>query len=404
MIRLNSSLRLVPPEITLASAQSFGPRLGISRVTDITRLDQIGIPVYAAVRPAAMEGSLCVNAGKGVTAIEARVGAYMEAIEFAMAEPGASHVEVNMGTARDVLDGDQRPEAILDFCPIVRKGFDLSAPLACVGAHELIGDRSVLVPAELVLLPYVHQPGTGNFGSHSNGLASGNTVEEATLHALFEVIERDVRSFRAVVDHSHVVRLDSLPEVAHALVAKIEAAGLELVISTHANPFGLPFFAAVLCDPYAEGPSYLTAGYGCHLVRQIALVRALTEAVQSRLSWIHGGRDDLAEQAAEFAAVPARQTGQVATARFVAARDAADAIDFEQAPEGALDCDSVEDALDVTMARLQDAGVRHVCRIVYTQPRDPVAVVRMVVPTLEYLDRHSHRVGPRLHQLIRGRA
>ena len=44
--------------------------------------------------PTAAPGSLCVNAGKGLRSIEAEVGAYMEAIEFALAEPGASNVAV----------------------------------------------------------------------------------------------------------------------------------------------------------------------------------------------------------------------------------------------------------------------------------------------------------------------
>jgi len=88
-VRLSSSLRTTPPEVTLARARAVAPSLGITRVTDITRLDRVGVPVYASIRPTAAPGSLCVNAGKGLHPIEAEVGAYMEAIEFALAEPGA---------------------------------------------------------------------------------------------------------------------------------------------------------------------------------------------------------------------------------------------------------------------------------------------------------------------------
>src|ERR1700690_4612844 len=104
-IHLSSSLRTTPPQVTLARARARAPALGISRVTDITRLDRVGIPVYASIRPSALPGSLCVNAGKGLRPIEAEVGAYMEAIEFALAEVGASHVGVVKATAREVLDG-----------------------------------------------------------------------------------------------------------------------------------------------------------------------------------------------------------------------------------------------------------------------------------------------------------
>src|SRR5208282_6051864 len=104
-VLLSSSMRTSTPEATLARAKSRAGALGITRVTDITRLDHVGIPVYASIRPGAAAGSLCVNAGKGFHPIEAEVGAYMEAIEFALAEPGASHVALVRATAGDVLDG-----------------------------------------------------------------------------------------------------------------------------------------------------------------------------------------------------------------------------------------------------------------------------------------------------------
>ena len=50
------------------------------------------------------------------------------------------------------------------------------------------------------------------FGSGSNGLASGNSVLEATVHALAEVIERDVTSFHNARDASHLIQPQTLPE------------------------------------------------------------------------------------------------------------------------------------------------------------------------------------------------
>jgi ribosomal protein S12 methylthiotransferase accessory factor len=121
-------MRTSPPEATLARARKRAIALGITRVTDITRLDRVGIPVYASIRPGAAVGSLCVNAGKGFRPIEAQVGAYMEAIEFALAEPGATHIAPVRATARDVLDGRSRPEAVLDLCPKLGVRVRLDAP------------------------------------------------------------------------------------------------------------------------------------------------------------------------------------------------------------------------------------------------------------------------------------
>ena len=399
---LKSSLRSVDPHETLRRARAVAPQLGISRVTDTTRLDRIGIPVYAAVRPGALAGSLCVNAGKGTTSVEAEVGAYMEAIEFAVAEPQRGGLEVHLRTARDVLDGHIRPDAILDFCPIARQGFDLSEPLACVEAADLLGQGSTLVPAEQVLLPYVHRPGTGKFGSHSNGLASGNSVTEATLHALLEVIERDIRSFQYVMDRSRLVAADSLPPIAQDLCSRLSAARIDWIVRTHPNPFGLGFFQFLMCDPEAGGPFHLTAGYGCHVVREIALVRAITEAVQSRLSWIHGGRDDLAEDFNAANADAPYDAGMRAAAHLAQLRVGAEEVAYGDTP-GSEDRPDIARALDGTMAVLQREGIRHVCRVIYRPPDASLSVVRVIVPRLEYLNRGTQRVGPRLHALLKHR-
>ena len=88
---LGSSLRCRDPWQTLALAEPLMPVLGISRVTDITRMDRLGLPVFASVRPRSR--TLHVHAGKGVNAVEARVGALMEAVEYAAAEPQRSSWE-----------------------------------------------------------------------------------------------------------------------------------------------------------------------------------------------------------------------------------------------------------------------------------------------------------------------
>jgi ribosomal protein S12 methylthiotransferase accessory factor len=400
MIRLHSSLRAVEPARTLEHAKTLAHQLQISRVTDITRLDRIGIPVYSSVRPTAVVGSLCVNAGKGATLIDARVGAYMEAIEYALAEPGASPVTPTMRTARDVLDGAQRPNAVLDFCPIARREFDLDAPLACVEVEEMLSGRSVLAPAELVFLPYVLRRGTGNFGSHSNGLASGNTLDEGTVHGLFEVIERDVRSFHRVRDGARLVRDETLPRMAQAMLQQVAGADLKMCLRALPNEFEIPCFEALLSDPFTMNSLLLNAGYGCHLVAEIAALRAITEAVQSRLSWIHGARDDLEEAEAAFGPVDPGLLRRV-DAQFARYRDDPHPIDYADVEAQGASPGDIEQALAETFERLLRRGIRHVCRIAFTPPSSPLQVLRIIVPRLEYLDRFSHRVGPRLHAYLR---
>jgi ribosomal protein S12 methylthiotransferase accessory factor len=147
-MKLGSSLRTVAPELTLEHARAVAPQLGITRVTEITRLDSLGLPVFTSIRPDAARGSLCVSSGKGWRSIDAEVGAYMEAIELALAEPRRCIATVSLLTPRGVLDGSTRVDAILDFCPREGAEIDVDAPLACVAAEELYGGASVWIPAE----------------------------------------------------------------------------------------------------------------------------------------------------------------------------------------------------------------------------------------------------------------
>jgi len=398
-VLLSSSLRAVPPEATLARAREKARALGI------TRLDRVGVPVYASVRPSAPYGSLCVNAGKGLHPIEAQVGAYMEAIEFALAEPGASpRVRVERATARDVLDGRRRPEAILDLCPKLGVQVRLDAPLDCVRADDVLSGERALVPAELVFLPY--RPSArfrSLFGTSSNGLSSGNSVREATVHGVCELVERDVRAFEAVRDTSAPVDLATVDGPGRALVDTIRDAGLELYVRTARNPFGLPYFFAVIHDPDACAPHLLNGGFGCHPHRSVAFVRAVSEAAQSRLSFIHGGRDDLVDHHARFAGWTAAR--KRAFVEGVIARAAeGHAVPMDWAHDASAEATTVERCEALVLERLRALGFDRVYRVVFTEADEPLQVVRVIVPRIELFNESLARVGPRLRDHARAAA
>ena len=69
---------------TLAAIEPYLPSLGVTRVGDLTGLDVIGVPVFAATRPNSRALSVCH--GKGTSSESARLGAVMEAVEQALAE------------------------------------------------------------------------------------------------------------------------------------------------------------------------------------------------------------------------------------------------------------------------------------------------------------------------------
>src|SRR3954452_18760347 len=71
--------RTRPPRETVAAYRPLMPRLGITRLANITGLDTVGIPVYVAIRPNAR--SLSTSQGKGLDADSAQASALMESIE-----------------------------------------------------------------------------------------------------------------------------------------------------------------------------------------------------------------------------------------------------------------------------------------------------------------------------------
>jgi ribosomal protein S12 methylthiotransferase accessory factor len=400
-VRLSSSLRTTTPQVTLARARARAPALGISRVTDITRLDRVGIPVYASIRPTAIPGSLCVNAGKGLLPIEAEVGAYMEAIEFALAEPGASGVPTVSARCRDVLDGRRRPEAILDLCPRRGTRVRLDAPLDCVEAEDVATGEKALVPAELVFIPFRPSPRHASlFGATSNGLASGNSALEATVHGLCEVIERDIKAFEAVQDTSSPVDLDTVEGPARALVDTIRRADLDLYVRTVKNAFGLAYYFAMINDRDAYLPHLLNGGFGCHPHRSVAFVRAVAEAAQSRLSFIHGGRDDLTDVQERYRGWSAQRkrafvkevVGRASRGRPVPMASVDDLSDTVT---------SVESCKAVLFERLGALGFGRVYRVTLTASSDDLQVVRVIVPRAELFIESVPRVGVRLRDHAR---
>lgn len=376
-------------------------RVGISRVTDITRLDRVGVPVCASIRPGARAGSLCVNAGKGLVPLEAKVGVYMEAIEFACAELGNSHVRPLQATARDILDGRTRPEAILDFCPVVGASIELNAPLMCVEAEELVSSGHCLIPSELVFHPYDPALGSSYFGSSTNGLSSGNSVLEASVHALSEVIERDVRSFHSIKDTSAIVKLGSLPISLARVLRDVSAANLIIFVRYLDNVFQLPCFATTVADEGSTDPIYVSGGYACHPSKEIAVTRSICEALQSRLSFIHGAREDLVDHYARFAGMDSRKRADYARDLVAQVSTAHSSLEFAEIPdcEGALD--SIESSLDILVSSLRSAGMRKICRVTFTTPQDPLQVIRMVVPGLEFFTAAAPRFGLRLSEYVR---
>jgi len=376
--------------------------LGISRLTDITRMDRLGLPVWVSVRPRSQ--TLRVNAGKGLNAHDAQVGALMEAIEFAAAEPRHSqwHTEaLTIGRLVGLWDGKF---GWPDLAPTIGIRTSMRTRLDAIHCEELVEGGTMPVPAELVFVPWQVRKGTRPiFGTSTNGLASGNTLDEATLHGLLEVMERDAISMSLARDVSRWVDPDECPAMVRAYAREWRKLGVDLAVRQVPNCFGLPCFKACLHEKY-DNHVNLAAGHGLHLSRDIALVRAVCEAAQSRLSTIHGGRDDIVGYYQKFKT--SNRSGRLDADAAAVAHwfDTARVATYAQVPDCLPRHTSVTSLLKGLLQALHRLGFRTVLRHQFVRELGGLHVVRVLVPGLEHAHAHGNRMGPRLFQQVMGHA
>lgn len=115
---------------------------------------------------------------------------------------------------------------------------------------------------------------------NSNGCASGNTLEEAILQGMFELIERDAvaiwwynRLRRPGVDLASFG--DAFFDTAQAIC---KARGRTLQVLDLTNDLGVPVFASI--SARASNDGLICLGLGCHLEPRLAISRAITEMFQ----------------------------------------------------------------------------------------------------------------------------
>ena len=356
-VYLNDTQRTVSPEETLARVERILPAAGITRVADITNLDRIGIPVFSSIRPTAGLGAVSVYNGKGATPAEAKVSAMMEGIERYSAELDNRTLLVSpysrlCGGEVSVLD----PSRL-----ILPAGSIPDAPIPWVTGYDLGAGEEILVPAS------------------------------AVFHALMEIIERDAWSLAEVTRDTgpQVGEIDD--PLAGSLLEKFGAAGVEVTVKDITSDIGIPTIAAVSDDTLLQDPALLTIGMGTHTSARIAVLRALTEVAQSRLTQIHGAREDTT------VADIRKKMGDERTKRMNRYWFSShETRNFTDIPS----CDTSDFLEDIDRARerLKEAGLPQVIIVDLTRESIGVPVVRVIVPGLEVFAMDRERIGRRCHE------
>jgi ribosomal protein S12 methylthiotransferase accessory factor len=367
--------------------------MGVTRIARVTGLDRAGVEVACAVRPAGHVLQICN--GKGATAALAAASALGEAAELWGAERVDPALLVHARASELGAAALQHGVATRGSAGEVIAPRLWEARIAWRPARDLHTSAEVLVPAQAVHCPPAGTAlGPSPIRWSSSGMGAHPDPGLALLHALLEAAERDglsralPRGWTRSAVRARGIDLSALAKTAPraaALVERLSRSGLRASLFD-LRPvrgwLGLPLAGALLVDP-EEGPVPLTAGYACALSADEALTAALLEAAQSRLTDVHGAREDVAPPDRAAAAELAR-----ACARSPALVDAA-ALERPATgakPAGALGRTAggnrAEDGVRLVLSRLRAAGFSSAAAAELAPKGFPLSIVKVLVPGL----------------------
>lgn len=384
--------RVIAPKKTIEINEDKLKTAGITRIADITDLDRIGLPVYTAIRPTAEYGGVSVYGGKGISKDHAKASAMMEGFERYSAERQDSD-EITISSVNEIsTKGNYIDPKSLNLPKEFEKKDISDIRLEWSMAHDLITDKDYYIPTNAIYHPYTHDNNVESlFKSNTNGLASGNILEEAILHGIFEVIERDAWSiFELTHKNYSQIDLDTIEsETINETIEKFTSNGINIKLMDFTADIDVPTIAASADDTVTRDAGLLTLGIGTHLEPEVAILRALTEVAQSRATQINGAREDTVR--ADFA----REAGYERMKRinkyyFKQEEEQISLSDIEN-----KSTTSINEDLEIVKNELTSNEIKHVLYHDLTRPELDVSVVRVVIPEMELYALDQSRAGYR---------
>ena len=384
--------RIIPPAKTIENHENKAKIAGITRITEITDLDRVGLPVFSAIRPTAEDGAISIYGGKGISKDHAKASALMEGFERYSAEKQESD-ETIIADLNEISKKGRYIEPRSLNLPKKYEKEDISKiPIEWSISHDLISDNDYYVPTNAIYHPYIPKENAQSlFKSNTNGLASGNNLEESILHGILEVIERDAWSiFELTHKNYSQINLDTIEnDIINDALLKFENEGIKIKLMDFTADIDIPTIAASADDTVLKDPGLLTLGMGSHLNPEVAVLRALTEVAQSRATQIHGSREDTVR--ADFA----REAGYERMKRI-------NKYYFKQ-EENQINLSDIEDKstsfitqdIDVVKEELIAHDISKILYTDLTRPEIDVSVVRVVIPEMELYSIDPERAGYR---------
>ena len=365
---------------------------GITRIADITDLDRIGLPIYTAIRPTAEDGAVSIYGGKGITKDHAKASAMMEGFERYSAERQDSDESIIASLSEIEEFGEYINPKSLNLPKEFEKKDISDLSLEWSKSIDIISNNEYYIPTNAIYHPYISKNDSQSlFKSNTNGLASGNILEEAILHGIFEVIERDAWSIFELT-HKNYAQIDISSienEIIIDIIEKFESKGIKIKLMDFTADIKIPTIAASADDTITKDAGLLTLGMGTHLDPEVAILRALTEVAQSRATQINGAREDTVR--ADFA----REAGYERMKRInkFYFRDEEEQIKLSDIENKSTS--SITRDIEIVKDELVSNDIQKILYSNLTRPELDVSVVRVVIPEMELYTIDPSRAGYR---------
>jgi putative methanogenesis marker protein 1 len=373
------------PASTLQFIERIKETVGMLSFRNATEVDRIGIQVFTCdrIRP---DGSMTSHTGKGVSPIQAQVSITMESIERYCSEFREEYLDKLVRGSYNQL---KSKFDVLDPREMILSGlsdYDHDREIHWTWGRDLSREEEILVPACAVYHPF-HEDKTLLINTHTNGIAAGNTMEEAVIHGLAEVVERDAWSIAQYTQHFHdaiFIEDDRENDFIIGIFEKFEKAGIEIVAKDLTTDIEIPVVAAFSRDLQNRTMETID-GLGAHLDPKVATVRALLEIATTRALFIQ--KYGLAGMC-ETAPLYLRQ-GEDENFRFYA---------YHQKGIKELEVgysNDIYDDIQSMISKLRAKGLERVIAVNLTRSDVDIPTVRMIVPGMETYCFDKTRVGAR---------
>jgi ribosomal protein S12 methylthiotransferase accessory factor len=157
------------------------------------------------------------------------------------------------------------------------------------------------------------------------------------------------------------------------LVQRFKKHDIRLITKNVTSDLEIPTFNVACVEWVSDNYGYLAEGHGTHPDKRIALLRAITEASQTRAANIQGARDDLRK-----IKYGQNNSDDKSSWQFMPSKDR---VEFSKIIT--YQNDDILDDINLIISKLKKVGLNRAIIVDLTNNKIKVPVVRAIVPGLE---------------------